>query len=162
MAEDKREQADTPSNLDDRYDFSPRLVTDFSHLKNDNPGKSYRLVNDEGGNVEHRLRQGWVLVEGKGTEGSYLDRQKSSEPSKNAKNSIDYVQIQVGQTKTRSDCTAVLMSIDAEVVNKIRERKRYLVEQSEKALQPSSISEKESSSSAFSVPLQGAGLTRTN
>lgn len=155
-----RQDSSKASDLDMRESFKPNLSTDFSYLLKDHPGKVFRLVNDEKGRVDRMMRDGWEPVQGSGTEGSFLSRQNASKPSGNAKGGVDYISISVGQTQTTSDCKALLMMIDEEQAKLIREYKNKLVQQSEQALLPDGMREKDSSIYAPNLPDGGSGLSR--
>jgi hypothetical protein len=156
-----RQDSGTSSDLDLRESFKPQIATDFSYLLKDHPEKVFRLVNDEKGRVDRMMRDGWEPVQGSGTEGSFLSRQNASKPSTNAKGALDYIYISVGQTQTTADCKALLMMIDETQAKLIRDYKNRLVQQSEQALLPDGMREKDSSLYAPNLPTGGSGLSRT-
>ena len=54
-----------------RKSHTRRMKTDFSHLQEADPDNQYRLVLNEGGQVQQRLADGWVTVTGDSPGGRY-------------------------------------------------------------------------------------------
>lgn len=89
-----------------RKPLRQRLRTDFSHLEKVYPNKCFRLFNNEMGNIQKALLDGWEPVEGASYQSVW--RSDANKPTQQG----DYVRIPVGLGRTENSMEAVLLMID--------------------------------------------------
>ena len=89
-----------------RKPIRSRLRTDFSYLEDKYPGKCFRLFNNEMGNVQQAIADGWEPVEG--LQQANVWRPDADTPSTQG----SYVSIPVGLGRTENAMEAVLLMID--------------------------------------------------
>lgn len=101
----KRPSTKTATNKKSRKSHTRRMKTDFSRLQDADPDNQYRLVLNEGGQVQQRLADGWVTVSGDSPGGKW-DPDAHNKSTEEASPKSGVVRISAGKS---TDAELILM-----------------------------------------------------
>ena len=156
----KRPSTKTATNKKSRKSHTRRMKTDFSHLQKADPENQYRLVLNEGGQVQQRLADGWVTVTGDSPGGKW-DPDAHNKSTEDASSKSGVVRISAGKS---TDAELILMKTSKKNFDEMeRAPIRERMEDIDAALKGGVDQSGDSSTNSYApkTPDGGQGLTET-